>query len=170
MKFFWTRKHDAVPESNLLVRPAVAEDAAEIVRLARGLSLTDGGRPSLLDEAAFRRDGFGEHPAFHSLIAVADGRAIGYALYFHGYDSDRATRGIYLSDLYVEPAFQRHGVGRALMKTTAQACNAAGGKWMFWSVLKRNHGARRFYRTMAPELSDVVLCAALGENFRKLVD
>jgi len=39
---------------------------------------------------------------------------------------------------------------------------------MFWSVLKRNRTARRFYRTMAPELKDIVVCAAFGEGFDKL--
>jgi hypothetical protein len=54
------------------------------------------------------------------------------------------------------------------MKATARACRDAGGAWMFWSVLKRNREARRFYRTLAPELKDVVLCAALGPAFEKL--
>jgi GNAT superfamily N-acetyltransferase len=89
-------------------------------------------------------------------------------LYFSGYDTDRATRGVYLSDLYVDLTWRRRGVGRALMQETARACKDLGGEWMFWSVLKRNKKARKFYKTMAPELSDVVLCAALGESFRRL--
>jgi ribosomal protein S18 acetylase RimI-like enzyme len=142
------------------VRPATAGDAADVVRLARGLSLSDGGRPSQMTEQAFREDGFGADPAFEVLVAELNDNIVGYALFFTGYDSDRASRGIYLSDLYVDIAWRRHGVGRALMK--------AGGAWMFWSVLKRNREARRFYRTLAPELKDVVLCAALGPAFEKL--
>jgi hypothetical protein len=41
---------------------------------------------------------------------------------------------------------------------------------MFWSVLKRNRAGRRFYRTIAPELKDVVVCAALGASFERLSD
>jgi ribosomal protein S18 acetylase RimI-like enzyme len=150
------------------VRPATAGDAADVVRLARGLSLSDGGRPSQMTEQAFREDGFGADPAFEVLVAELNDNIVGYALFFTGYDSDRASRGIYLSDLYVDIAWRRHGVGRALMKATARACRDAGGAWMFWSVLKRNREARRFYRTLAPELKDVVLCAALGPAFEKL--
>jgi hypothetical protein len=54
------------------------------------------------------------------------------------------------------------------MKAVARACRDAGGEWMFWSVLKRNRAARKFYKTLAPELRDVVLCAALGDNFDRL--
>ncbi|WP_372783685.1 N-acetyltransferase family protein, partial [Litorivivens sp.] len=152
----------------IAVRPATIEDSAIVVRLARGLSMTDGGRASRLTEESYRRDGFGADPAFRALIAEVDGMVAGYALYFSGYDTDRATRGVYLADLYVEAEFRRYGVGRALMKAAAQACRDLGGEWMFWSVLKRNRVARKFYKTLAPELKDVILCAALGDSFNRL--
>ena len=57
-----------------------------------------------------------------------------------------------------------------LMAAVARTCRAEGGRWMFWSVLKRNRAGRRFYRTMAPELKDIVVCATLGEAFDRLAD
>ena len=163
------RKSRARPVADAInVRPATEEDAPTIVRLARELSLTDGGRASRLTEESCRRDGFGDEPAFRVLIAEVDGMVAGYALYFPGYDTDRASRGVYLADLFVEAEFRRYGVGRALMRAVARACRDLGGEWMFWSVLKRNKVARKFYKTLAPELSDVVLCAALGDSFERL--
>ena len=150
------------------VRPASPHDAEFVARLAQALSLSDGGRPSLFTAEAFRRDGFGERPAFRTLIAEQAGEAVGYALYYGGYDTDRATRGVYLADLYVMERWRRRGAGRALMAAVARTCRADGGRWMFWSVLKRNRAGRRFYRTMAPELKDIVVCAALGEAFDRL--
>lgn len=163
------RKSPSRPLNDAIeVRPAVAGDAAEIVRLAHGLSQSDGGRASRLTEETFLRDGFGAEPAFRVLIAEIDGVAAGYALYFSGYDTDRASRGVYLADLFVDARYRRFGVGRALMKAVARACRDLGGEWMFWSVLRRNRAARKFYRTLAPELKDVVLCAALGDSFDRL--
>ncbi len=163
------RKSQTRPVNDAIaVRPATEDDSATIVRLAHGLSLTDGGRASRLTEETFRRDGFGAEPAFRVLIAEVDGMVAGYALYFSGYDTDRASRGIYLADLYVDAAYRRYGIGRALMKAVARACRDLGGEWMFWSVLKRNRVARKFYKTLAPELKDVVLCAALGDSFDRL--
>ena len=163
------RKSQTRPVSDTItVRPATEQDSATIVRLAHGLSLTDGGRASRLTEESYRRDGFGPEPAFRVMLAEVDGTAAGYALYFSGYDTDRASRGVYLADLFVDVQFRRYGVGRALMKAVARACSDLGGEWMFWSVLKRNRAARKFYRTLAPELHDVVLCAALGDSFNRL--
>ncbi|MCH2498600.1 MAG: GNAT family N-acetyltransferase, partial [Erythrobacter sp.] len=76
--------------------------------------------------------------------------------------------GVYLADLFVIAPHRRRGIGRALIAAVARQCRAEGGRWMFWSVLKRNRGARRFYRTIAPELKDIVVCAAFGEGFDSL--
>ena len=168
MGLFAKKSQNRPNDAAISVRPATEDDSLAVVRLARGLSLTDGGRASRLTEDAFKRDGFGAEPAFRVLIAEIDGMVAGYALYFPGYDTDRAKRGVYLADLYVDADYRRHGIGRALMKAVARACRDQGGEWMFWSVLKRNRGARKFYRTLAPELKDVVLCAALGDSFERL--
>lgn len=154
----------------ITVRPARPEDATAVALFAQALSLSDGGRPSQFTAEIYLRDGFGERPAFRALIAELDDTAAGYALYYPGYDTDRATRGVYLADLYVSERFRRRGAGRALMRAVARACRDDGGVWMFWSVLKRNRAARRFYRTIAPELKDVVVCAALGDTFDRLTE
>ena len=169
MSLFRSR-NDVAPAGDPTVRPAVAGDTPAIVRLSHALSLEDGGRASRLTEDALMRDGFGENPAFYALVAEVDGAVVGYALYFPGYDTDRASRGVYLADLYVAPDYRRLGVGRALIKGTARACREAGGSWMFWSVLKRKMGARKFYRRLAPEIRDVILCAAISDTFRRLAE
>ena len=168
MGLFGRKSQNRLDNDEIAVRRATEEDAATIVRLAHGLSLTDGGRASRLTVESYRRDGFGADPACRVLIAEIYGMSAGYALYFSGYDSDRATRGIYLADLFVDADYRRYGVGRTLMRAAARACRDLGGEWMFWSVLKRNRTARKFYKTVAPELKDVVLCAALGDSFDRL--
>lgn len=152
----------------ITTRPAREEDAETVVHLAHALSLSDGGRPSQFTTAEYLKNGFGRHAAFSVMVAEAEGAVIGYALYFGGYDTDRAARGIYLADLYVDARWRRCGAGRKLLAAVAADCKEQGGAWMFWSVLKRNKNARRFYRAVAPELRDVVLCAALGDAFDAL--
>ena len=75
-----------------------------------------------------------------------------------------------LADLYVDENRRRRGLGRALLTGLAAAARRDGARWMFWSVLKRNRGARRFYKKVAPELKDVIVCAAFGRRFNALAD
>ncbi len=161
---------EPVPERRILIRPAAIDDAEAITRMARALSLTDGGRPSRLTVETCRRDGFGPHPAFHAVIADIAGEPVGYAAYSWGYDTDTATRGVYVSDLFVMEACRRCGVGGALMAAIAARCREQGGHWMFWSVLKHNRDGRNFYRTIARELRDVTVCTAYGPHFDRLAE
>lgn len=162
------QKHDAA--IGVATRPARPDDAEAIADMARALSLADGGKPSQFTAEAFRRDGFGPQASFRAIVAEIDGAAAGYAVYYPGYDTDTATRGAYLADLYVAGHARRRGVGRALVSAVARACRDDGGRWMFWSVLKRNRGARRFYKRIAPELKDVIVCAAFGRIFDEVAN
>ena len=154
----------------ITVRPARPDDADLIARMARALSIADGGRSSRFTAESFRRDGFGEHAAFSTMVVELDVEVVGYAVYYPGYDTDSATRGVYLADLYVDETRRRQGLGRALLAALAAAARSDGARWMFWSVLKRNRGARRFYKKVAPELKDVIVCAAFGQRFDSLAD
>ncbi|MGB0632759.1 MAG: GNAT family N-acetyltransferase [Alphaproteobacteria bacterium] len=150
------------------IRPARREDADDIAAMARALSVSDGGRISRFSAEAFLRDGFGDNPAFETMVATVGGVAAGYAVYYWGYDTDSATRGVYLADLYVGERHRRDGVGTALVTGVARRSRDEGGRWIFWSVLKRNKTARRFYRHIAPELKDVLICAAFGVSFDRI--
>lgn len=154
----------------ITVRPAGLGDADVIARMARALSIADGGRPSRFSADSFRRDGFGADAAFSAVVAELDGACVGYAIHYPGYDTESATRGIYLADLYVDDTHRRQGIGRALVAGLAAQARRDGARWMFWSVLKRNRGARRFYKKIAPELKDVIVCAAFGRRFDALAD
>ena len=136
--------------------------------MARALSVSDGGRVSRFSADAFLRDGFGEDRAFETMVASTGDALAGYAVYYWGYDTDSATRGVYLADLYVGEAHRRSGAGTALVSAVARDSRDAGGRWIFWSVLKRNKAARRFYRHIAPELKDVLVCAAFGASFDRI--
>jgi GNAT superfamily N-acetyltransferase len=154
----------------IAVRLARRKDADAVARMARALSVSDRGRVSRFSAEAFLRDGFADPPAFHTLVAECDGIPAGYAVYYWGYDTDSATRGIYLADLYVDEKCRRGGVGTALMTGISGYTRDQGGRWLFWSVLKRNKAARKFYRHLAPELKDVAICAAFGTSFDRIAD
>lgn len=154
--------------SGILVRPAVREDAAAVAAMAK--SLQTDANPSKFTARSYLEDGFGDEPAFRALIAEIEGAPRGYAFYYWGYDTDSATRGVYLSDLFVDANYRRRGGGRALVSGLARKTRAEGARWMFWSVVKRNRAARRFYRKLVPELRNVIVCAAFGSEFDRIAD
>ena len=110
----------------MTIRKAAATDAAEIARLANLFGLLEGETDDLFSAAIVLRDGFGPKPAFEVLLAEQDGRACGYALFDEFYNSEIPGRGIWLSDLFVEPDLRGRGMGKRLMAAVALAAVERG--------------------------------------------
>lgn len=152
------------------LRPAVRADVPEILRLIRALAEYEklaGG--VVATEAALADTLFGPRPAAEVLIAEDSGRAIGFALFFQNYSTFLARPGIYLEDLFVEPASRGHGVGKALLKAVAKlAVERKCGRFE-WAVLDWNEPAIGFYRSLgAKPMDDWTVMRVTGEALRKL--
>ena len=137
--------------------------------MASALSREEEGPVSGLTAETFQRDGFGPHAAFTALIAEFQGGIVGYAIFYQAYDTETASRGAYLQDLYVTPEARRQGAGRTLMTAVARACHERGGNWLFWSALARNHRAGEFYSTLGRPLDGVIVYVAQDAEFDALV-
>ena len=137
---------------NIVVRPATLEDAVAIEMLEREFadylgSIGDTG-PVWLDKETFLKDGFGPEPAFSTLVAETDGAIVGHVFYHPGYDIDRGGRIFQVIDLFVTENERRNGAGKALMLAVSEACRAAGGLGLQWSVFRNNRQAMAFYEKL----------------------
>jgi GNAT superfamily N-acetyltransferase len=80
-----------------------------------------------------------------ALAEDSEGRALGFALFFHNFSTFLGLPGIYLEDLYVRPAHRGLGVGRSLFGHVARVARARGCGRLEWSVLDWNEPAIGFY-------------------------
>jgi GNAT superfamily N-acetyltransferase len=132
-----------------MIRPATPADMPTICRLIRGLSEYERlPLGATFTEDRVRGHLFGPRPYAEVLLAEEDGPAVGYALFFHNYSTFRAQPGIYLEDLFVEPAHRGRGHGKALLLAVARLAVERGCGHVDWSVLDWNEPAIRFYRTL----------------------
>ena len=140
---------------SVTVTPATPQDVPTILSLIRELAEYE----KLLDrvtatEDLLRRTLFGSRPYAEVLVARLDGRAIGYALFFHSYSTFLARPGIYLEDVYVQPAFRGRGVGKALLRDVAQVARERDCGRMEWSVLDWNKPSIDFYLSLGAKPLD----------------
>jgi len=91
---------------------------------------------------------FGAKPAAEALIAWADGKAAGFALFFHNFSTFLGRRGLWLEDLFVRPPYRHQGCARALLQALAGLALERGCGRFEWSVLDWNSGAIEFYRSL----------------------
>ena len=153
-----------------LLRDAAPDDCADIERLVRGLAVFE----KLADEAQataddFRRALFGEPARAQAAIAVVDGRAVGFALWFYNFSTFVGRAGLYVEDVFVEPAHRGAGIGRAFFRMMAARAVAEGCGRMEWSVLDWNEAALDFYHALGAEpMSDWTVQRLAGPTLHRL--
>ncbi len=134
---------------SLLIRNAVREDAALILRFIRALAVYEKLEDSVVaDEDKIRQTLFGDKPYAEVLIAEWNGEPAGFALFFHNYSTFLAKPGIYLEDLFVDPAYRGKGIGRSLLSSLARIAVDRDCGRLEWSVLDWNAPAIGFYKKL----------------------
>jgi GNAT superfamily N-acetyltransferase len=107
---------------------------------------------------------FGERPAAECLVAEHDGRLVAFALFFHNFSTFLCKPGLYLEDLYVQPAARGAGLGRRLLQRLAAIAVERGCGRFEWSVLDWNVDAQAFYARMgATVMPDWRIVRATGD-------
>ena len=140
---------------SLNIRPAAAGDAAQIVAFVRALAAYEKLEHEVkATEADVARDLFGPAPKVFCDIAEWDGQPIGFALWFYTYSTFQGRHGIWLEDLYVDPAMRGKGIGKSLLQHLARRCVTEGLGRFEWWVLDWNEPSIAFYKGQGGVMQD----------------
>ena len=77
---------------------------------------------------------------------------MGFALYFTTFSTFLCKPGLYLEDLFVEPAHRGAGIGKALLRRLAALALERDCGRLEWRVLDWNEPSIRFYRSLGAEI------------------
>ena len=92
----------------------------------------------------------------------------GFALYFYSYSTWLAQPGVFLEDLFVQPAYRRGGFATMLLGRLAEI--ARGGR-LEWNCLRWNEGALQFYEKIGgSRMDDWVGIRVDGDKLGRLVE
>lgn len=155
---------------DIRILPATMDDVPLLLQFIQDLAeyeqLADA---CVAAEEDLREHLFGPNAVAHAVIAYAGDDPAGFALYFFNFSTFLARPGLYLEDLFVKPAWRKHGIGRALLAALARIAIDRGCGRMEWSVLNWNELALRVYRGIgAQPLSDWTVYRLTGESLTGL--
>ncbi|MDK2968832.1 GNAT family N-acetyltransferase, partial [Lacrimispora sp.] len=88
------------------------------------------------------------------LFALADGKEVGFALFFHNFSTFLGRAGIYLEDLFVRPEYRGKGIGKAMFHKLGAIARERGCGRLEWWCLDWNQPSIDFYRSMGAESMD----------------
>ena len=139
--------------SDFTIRPATPADCGELIRLIRELGeyeklahMITGTEP-MLREALF-----GARPSCEALLVERGGHAVGFALYFMSFSTFLCKPGLFLEDVFVEPAQRGAGIGKALLRRLAAIALERGCGRFEWHVLDWNEPSIKFYESLGAKL------------------
>ena len=108
---------------------------------------------------------FGARPAAEAVVGQVNGAVVAFALFFTNFSTFLGRPGLYLEDLYVQPAHRGTGLGRALLQHLGALAVERGCGRFEWSVLDWNENAIRFYESMgATVMPDWRICRITGDT------
>ena len=138
------------------IRPAKPDEGQMILDFIKALAEYEkepDSAKATLDQiqAAY----FCEHPAvFCDLIENEIGEIVGFATWFLNFSTWSGTHGIYLEDLFINPAERGNGYGKAVLTYLANLCVERGYHRFQWWVLDWNEPAIEFYKSLGAEFMD----------------
>ena len=157
-----------MPTPTYVLRPAAADDLPAIVGLIRELAEFE----QLLHLVVVTPESlhphlFGPRPAAEAVVCEVGGEVVAFALFFTNFSTFLGQPGLYLEDLYVQPAHRGAGLGKALLQHLGALAVQRGCGRFEWSVLDWNENAIRFYQRMgATVMPDWRICRVSGDALR----
>ncbi|MCH8076495.1 MAG: GNAT family N-acetyltransferase [SAR324 cluster bacterium] len=137
------------------IRPAVEADTPLILHFIRKLAEYENKADEVLaTEAELREMLFGGRPMAEVIIGEADGEAVGFALFFHNFSTFLGRPGLYLEDIFIDPAHRGKSHGRAMMVHLARLARERNCARFEWSVLNWNESAIGFYQKLGAAPKD----------------
>ena len=139
----------------MIIRKGEKADMPAVLALITELAVFEKEPDAVVVTVAdLERDGFSDHPLFHTLIAEKEGKIVGMALYYYRYSTWKG-RTIHLEDLIITDDMRGSGLGFALYSEIIKQGKKDGVRRIEWNVLDWNTPAIAFYeKSVARILSD----------------
>jgi len=128
------------------VRKAMSTDVPAILGLIKELATYERAPGEVITtEESMKHDGFGDHPIYEAMVAEADGKIVGVAVFYVGYSTWKGKM-VYLDDLIVTESMRRKGIGKLLFDAVGKFAKQAGANHYRWHVLDWNTPSIEFYK------------------------
>lgn len=155
----------------IMFRYAERKDVGLILEFIRGLARYEKMEQEVVATEELLEEWIFDRQKAEVIFGVAEGREIGFALFFHNFSTFLGRAGIYLEDLYVLPEFRGKGYGKAILKKLAAITKERGCGRLEWWCLDWNKSSIDFYRSLGAEpMDEWTTYRITGETLKELAE
>ena len=158
-------------EQELAFRFAGEEDVGTILFFIRELAEYEHLAGEVVATEALLREWIFEKGRAEVVFAMAEGKEVGFALFFHNFSTFLGRAGIYLEDLYVRPEYRGRGYGKGLIRRLAALAVERGCGRLEWWCLDWNTPSIGFYKSLGAEtMEDWTVYRLTGPALQRLAE
>lgn len=131
------------------IRFATEQDVPLILSFIKKLAAYENMLDLVVTTEEILRESMFVQKGAETIFLEEDGKAVGFALFFHNFSTFLGQRGIYLEDLFVLPEARGKGYGKQLLAFLAKLALERGCGRVEWWVLDWNAPSIAFYRSLS---------------------
>ena len=156
-------------EQKLTFRFAGKEDVGTVLFFIRELAEYEHLAGEVVATEALLREWIFEKGRAEVVFAMAEGKEVGFALFFHNFSTFLGRSGLYLEDLFVLPQYRGRGYGRAILEHLAFLAAKRGCGRLEWWCLDWNQPSIDFYLSLGAEpMQDWTVYRLAGDTLQNL--
>lgn len=156
-------------EQELTFRFAGEKDVGTVLFFIRELAEYEHLAGEVVATEALLREWIFEKGRAEVVFAMAEGKEVGFALFFHNFSTFLGRSGLYLEDLFVLPQYRGRGYGRAILEHLAFLAAKRGCGRLEWWCLDWNQPSIDFYLSLGAEpMKDWTVYRLAGDTLQDL--
>lgn len=157
--------------SSISIRTANEKDIDTIFNFICELALYEKLRDDVTATPEILMDSLFVKRQAEVIIAEENGRALGFALYFHNFSTFKGRACLYLEDIFVKEEQRGRGIGKMLFKRLAQIAIERGCERFDWAVLDWNKPSIEFYKGLgAFPMDEWTVFRLTGESLKRVAE
>ena len=157
--------------NNFTIRYAEEKDVSIILSFIKKLAIYENMLDDVVATEELLHEWIFEKKKAEVILAVEDGKEVGFALFFHNFSTFLGRAGIYLEDLFVLPEYRGKGYGKALLKKLAEIAVERGCGRLEWSCLDWNKPSIDIYLSLGAEpMDEWTVYRLTGDTLKNLAE
>ncbi len=134
--------------SNLSIRPAGEDETGIVLEYIRRIARFEKLEHQVETTEELLYDALFVKKYAEVVLAVLDGKPIGFALFFHNFSTFVGRPGLYLEDLYIDEEYRGKGYGKKVFLHLVSLAKERNCGRMEWTALNWNRNAIDFYHSL----------------------
>ena len=155
----------------LTFRAAQCGDEEKILFFIRALAKYEKMENEVVATPELLREWIFDKQKAEVIFPMADGKEIGFALFFHNFSTFLGRAGLYLEDLFIQPEYRGKGYGKATLRELARIAVERGCGRLEWYCLDWNRPSIDFYLSLgAKPLDEWTTYRLTGETLKRMAE